>query len=1055
MPSPGLQLPRTKSSAVNRPCSRRPHLDALARWARAGRWGQVAKVLARMEQAGIEPAVASFNIIVSAAASAMHWLRALQAATEGRDAGIPGDAVGQTSVLHLCKQLRRWQLAVHHLQSLPLLGVQCNAIHVHVVLSSLPQEDWPKTVALFRELSLQGVTLDAVARRPLLRSQWQHALAEFAWRCHGDLASASSFTAACSAAGVWTQALVVCQRLRGHADRICFNSAASAFERSGPWQFAVRLFVAPTKNEAPDETGLASAQIAVSSGGAWRARLQLLEHAQHQALRPHLMLSTFDPGTLRSTPCLWLQVLEFRAGHAEEFAASAEGLQEASRWIEACDLLIRLAASRADQANSWRVAMRRLTVVMSAQTQTWQRSLAALTAAKRSGLRPATIHHDWGVSALEKGLQWEGACELLGLMPSRRMSPRAQGCNAGVAACAKGEQWPMSLRWILCMSKDTLTPDEMSLGSFICAAGAHAWRQVLGLLLCLDPMNSLWSPTFFPWALAKLGCRTPRAAEALARAVQWPLSAAEVTSSAWAAANLGIFGPGITHQLEKQVMQCHKNCTLEELRVVTAAGAALNLGQRLFRAIAEEAERRMLSMKVGCAADKDWQDLLGIVRALHSIDLLPERLHRLTKACFCAETVDAASFSQGPDPVVLEKPAGWEVYGGHGQLQLRDKLIRSAGNYPIFHDAARDFGFIHRLDVPSSGLILAAKTYRTHSYLQLQLHTGVLLREYFVVSHGWLTPARRAISAALDDDAETTRAGIGKAALTKLKVQVQCHLEGEAFTAVAVQLGTGRKHQIRSHLAHVGHPVARDGRYSSSASFRGDGSLCNSNFLHRQRLAFFDSSGKWHDAKAPLPSLLATALESLHERRATSTGLLQQCTGDVQSWDVATKGDRRVVYARLMAIRALAPLAASGNKRAIDSVVAGLKDQHTSVREGALEELAKIASNGDSVNGGELSARLSAVKALAAETSDSAVAAVLGNCLEDWHAAVQKAAACGLEKFVGKAGSDPAASKAIEAFSVRALRGDRSGLTALMTALEWGPCKPYLRVVQAARWQWQ
>ncbi|OLP87380.1 Pentatricopeptide repeat-containing protein, chloroplastic [Symbiodinium microadriaticum] len=468
----------------------------------------------------------------------------------------------------------------------------------------------------------------------------------------------------------------------------------------------------------------------------------------------------------------------------------------------------------------------------------------------------------------------------------------------------------------------------------------------------------------------------------------------------------------------------------------------------------------------------DAKDLLGIVRALHSIDLLPERLQRLTKACFCTEKVDAASFSQGPDPVVLEKPAGWEVYGGHGQLQLRDKLIRSAGNYPIFHDATRDLGFIHRLDVPSSGLILAAKTYRTHSYLQLQLHTGVLLREYFVVSHGWLPPARRAISAALDDDAETTRAGVGKAALTKLKVQVQCHLEGEAFTAVAVQLGTGRKHQIRSHLAHVGHPVVRDGRYSSSASFCGDGRLCNSNFLHRQRLAFFDSSGKWHDAKAPLPSLLATALESLRERRATSTGLLQQCTGDVQSWDVLQteaqleKGGYQrgppccgqprgvlshfgaQVYARLMAIRALAPLAA----------------RHVPVQE--LIRSLKLCPPG--VNGGELSARLSAVKALAAETPDSAAAAVLGTCLEDWHAAVQKAAACGLEKFVGKAGSDPAASKAIEAaacafgacisihhavhfyvlpsaFSARALRGDRSGLTALMTALERDDASPTWR----------
>ena len=74
---------------------------------------------------------------------------------------------------------------------------------------------------------------------------------------------------------------------------------------------------------------------------------------------------------------------------------------------------------------------------------------------------------------------------LLGLMPSRRMSPRAQGhslfarstaifrssaygffafsgCNAAIAACAKSEQWPASLQWILCMFKDTLTPDEIS-----------------------------------------------------------------------------------------------------------------------------------------------------------------------------------------------------------------------------------------------------------------------------------------------------------------------------------------------------------------------------------------------------------------------------------------------------------------------------------------------------------------------------------------------------------------------------------------------------------------
>ena len=52
------------------------------------------------------------------------------------------------------------------------------------------------------------------------------------------------------------------------------------------------------------------------------------------------------------------------------------------------------------------------------------------------------------------------------------------------------------------------------------------------------------------------------------------------------------------------------------------------------------------------------------------------------------------------------KPEGWEVYDGHSAKQMIDFLRATVGDLPIFRDASRDLGFLHRLDVPSSGLVL-------------------------------------------------------------------------------------------------------------------------------------------------------------------------------------------------------------------------------------------------------------------------------------------------------------------------------------------------------------
>ncbi|CAE8584061.1 unnamed protein product [Polarella glacialis] len=99
----------------------------------------------------------------------------------------------------------------------------------------------------------------------------------------------------------------------------------------------------------------------------------------------------------------------------------------------------------------------------------------------------------------------------------------------------------------------------------------------------------------------------------------------------------------------------------------------------------------------------------------------------------------------------------------------------------------------------------------------------------------------------------------------------------EAFSVLAIRIATGRRHQIRVHTAHVGHPTVCDGRYTSTATFLSDQAWCPRNFLHRSRLVFSapcastggvsctgaTTKAQLVEATAPCPQDLAEALAEL------------------------------------------------------------------------------------------------------------------------------------------------------------------------------------------------
>jgi 23S rRNA pseudouridine1911/1915/1917 synthase len=206
--------------------------------------------------------------------------------------------------------------------------------------------------------------------------------------------------------------------------------------------------------------------------------------------------------------------------------------------------------------------------------------------------------------------------------------------------------------------------------------------------------------------------------------------------------------------------------------------------------------------------------------------------------------------------LVVDKPAGVVVHPGRGHMTgtLAQALAgRAAGG-----DEPGRPGIVHRLDRDTSGLLAVAKSDTVHRALKQQLAQRALRREYLALVDG-LPSARTG----------TIEAPIGRSrrdrALMSIDTdaprQARTHFELlEAFrdrALLRVVLDTGRTHQIRVHLAAIGHPVCGDRQYGGS---RGLG--LDRQFLHAARLAFTHPvTGEPIDVRSPLPTDLQAALE--------------------------------------------------------------------------------------------------------------------------------------------------------------------------------------------------
>jgi 23S rRNA pseudouridine1911/1915/1917 synthase len=225
------------------------------------------------------------------------------------------------------------------------------------------------------------------------------------------------------------------------------------------------------------------------------------------------------------------------------------------------------------------------------------------------------------------------------------------------------------------------------------------------------------------------------------------------------------------------------------------------------------------------------------------------------------------------DVVVVDKAAGMVVHPapGHRSGTMVNALLFHVSSLSGVGGRARP-GIVHRLDRDTSGLLVVAKTDRAHRALADELRARRIKRLYLAACWGHIDESPTIIDAHIGrDPAHRKRMAVvddGRHAVTRIRVRERW-LRADLLD---VALKTGRTHQIRVHLAHIGHPVVGDETYGAGWE-RGLGGPTRRwvdelarriprQFLHATRLVFdHPVSGERMDFESPLPDDLASVAD--------------------------------------------------------------------------------------------------------------------------------------------------------------------------------------------------
>ena len=539
----------------------------------------------------------------------------------------------------------------------------------------------------------------------------------------------------------------------------------------------------------------------------------------------------------------------------------------------------------------------------------WEHAIQLLLRMSAEATAPSTISYNAAISACAKPGEWEAALALAAVMDETGVTCDEITFNCLSNACEKAGCWQLALDLLQKQSPTKVG----SLVKQICSSVALG---PLGLET-LTPAEA----SQVVWRLAKLsrlGASVHSLAEAASQVVVSvgieAFELQELGAVMWSLARLGVSG-ALMPRLSRAAFQKMDAGGARGLNIRTMANLAWALSMPdtdvagTLGQIQNELARRSVRLAQSVSR-ASWTEFvtaaLAILYAAHFAgQLLPN----------AAQTVRSALVSQGrrfdkariealaghlslgegepwaqelPGALLVRKPAHWQVderdatydveqfSDNRGLLSFFVRSLRPGRQYPIVRDTTHQRGFLHRLDVPSSGLILVATSFEGFYDLKFQLATGLLTRAYVILCHGLLSPSRAGVRSPInwlsvgpDSNRASSVQDSGRPSQTYMRLLARAFQGKRALSLVHVKIMTGRRHQIRVHTSFVGHPTLADGKYSSTHTYMEDlvwclgtsqylqarvgGALfwdlprCPRNFLHRHELVF-EVSGRVSEA---------------------------------------------------------------------------------------------------------------------------------------------------------------------------------------------------------------
>jgi 23S rRNA pseudouridine1911/1915/1917 synthase len=261
-----------------------------------------------------------------------------------------------------------------------------------------------------------------------------------------------------------------------------------------------------------------------------------------------------------------------------------------------------------------------------------------------------------------------------------------------------------------------------------------------------------------------------------------------------------------------------------------------------------------------------------------------------------AEEIPLDVVYEDDDLAIINKPAGMMVHAGAGATGPNGEDQRNRGtlvNALLHHFATLSAvggemrpGIVHRLDKETSGLIMVAKNDEAHRRLAAQFARREVKKTYIALVHGWPKKDHGTITASIRRDRlrrirMTTRGTGGREAVSHYTVIRRLESAFGKFALVEVKIDTGRTHQIRVHMAALGHAVVGDALYGAPREMRarrgratdeGGAISLSRNFLHAAQLELtHPRTGKTIALKSPLPPELQAFLELIERVTASDT----------------------------------------------------------------------------------------------------------------------------------------------------------------------------------------